>query len=171
MANGLSKNIPFNKIILVQILCYCSFLSCDLHFLCKAKKVLLFQKNVCLVISQSNKFTVYHLSPPGVKRPFPSCCEPHYESEAKCKAFHMKISFDCIRMKTNFHTKNFALSLTFIMRLKATRKWPIVQQAILLLKLDYLLQWKLAVTAFYYKTFICLIFSLNNVDPDLESKL
>ena len=29
-------------------------------------------------------------------RPFPSCCEPHYESEAKCKTFHMKISFLCI---------------------------------------------------------------------------
>ena len=29
-------------------------------------------------------------------RPFPSCCEPHYESEAKCKAFHVKISFVCI---------------------------------------------------------------------------
>ena len=24
-------------------------------------------------------------------RPFPSCCEPHYESEAKGKAFHMQI--------------------------------------------------------------------------------
>ena len=29
-------------------------------------------------------------------RSFPSCCEPLYESEAKCKAFHMKISFACI---------------------------------------------------------------------------
>ena len=29
-------------------------------------------------------------------RPFPSCYEPHYESEAKCKAFHMKSSFICI---------------------------------------------------------------------------
>ena len=29
-------------------------------------------------------------------RPFPSCCKPQYESEAKCKAFHMKISFVCI---------------------------------------------------------------------------
>ena len=27
-------------------------------------------------------------------------------------------------MKTNFHNKNFALSLAFILRLKATRKWP-----------------------------------------------
>ena len=57
-------------------------------------------------------------------RPFPSCCEPHYESEAtcKCKAFHVKISFVCIRMKTNFHNKNFALSLVFTMKFKATRK-------------------------------------------------
>ena len=28
-----------------------------------------------------------------MNRPFPSCCEPHYESEAMCKTFHMKISF------------------------------------------------------------------------------
>ena len=26
-------------------------------------------------------------------RPFPSWCEPHYESEAKCKTFQTKISF------------------------------------------------------------------------------
>ena len=39
-------------------------------------------------------------------RPFSTCCEPHYESEAKRKAFHMKISFVCIRTKTNFHNKN-----------------------------------------------------------------
>ena len=29
-------------------------------------------------------------------RPFPSSCEPHYKSEAKCKVFIMKISFVCI---------------------------------------------------------------------------
>ena len=27
---------------------------------------------------------------------FPRCFEPRYESGAKCKAFHMKISFVCI---------------------------------------------------------------------------
>ena len=58
-------------------------------------------------------------------RPFPSCCEPHFESEATCKTFHMKISFVCITMKTHFHTKNFAHSLAFIMRFRATRKWSI----------------------------------------------
>ena len=31
-----------------------------------------------------------------LNRPFPSCRKPHYESEAKCKAFLMKISFVCI---------------------------------------------------------------------------
>ena len=35
---------------------------------------------------------------PKCKRPLPSCCEPQCESEAKCKAFHMKISFVCIWM-------------------------------------------------------------------------
>ena len=43
-------------------------------------------------------------------RPFPSCFEPHYESEAN---------------KTNLRMESFALTLAFIMRFKATRKWPI----------------------------------------------
>ena len=37
-----------------------------------------------------------------------SSCEPHYENEAKCKAFHFKMSFVCIRMKSYFHNKNLA---------------------------------------------------------------
>ena len=49
--------------------------------------------------------------------------EPHYESEAKCKVFIMKISFHSYASKTNFNMKNFALSLTFIMRFTATWKW------------------------------------------------
>ena len=42
-------------------------------------------------------------------------------------------------MKTNFHIKNFALSLAFIMRFKATRKWPIegLVQKLCLWKFDY----------------------------------
>ena len=59
-------------------------------------------------------------------RPFPSCCEPHYQSEAKSKVFIMKISFYSYANKTNFHTKSFALSLGFIMRFTATCKWTIV---------------------------------------------
>ena len=58
---------------------------------------------------------------------FPSCFEPHYESEAKYKVFIMKISFHSYANKTNFHIKSFAFSLAFIARFTATRKWPIVE--------------------------------------------
>ena len=42
-------------------------------------------------------------------RPFPSCFEPHYESEAKFKVYVMKISFHSYANKTNFNMKSFAL--------------------------------------------------------------
>ena len=58
-------------------------------------------------------------------RPFPSCFEPHYESEAKYKVFVMKISFHSYANKTNFHIKSFALSLAFIVRFTATWKWSV----------------------------------------------
>lgn len=66
----------------------------------------------------------WEYSPQISPRPFPSCCEPHYGSEAKCKAYHMKISFVCVWMKTNVHNKNFALRFAFAMRFEATQKWP-----------------------------------------------
>ena len=47
--------------------------------------------------------------------------------EAKCKVFIIKISFNSYANKTNFHMKSFALSLAFIVRFTATRKWPISQ--------------------------------------------
>ena len=61
----------------------------------------------------------------SVNRPFPSCFEPHFESEAKCKIFVMKISFHSRANKTNFHMKSFALSLVSKVRFTVTRKWPI----------------------------------------------
>ena len=61
-----------------------------------------------------------------VNRPFTSCCEPHFESGAKCKVYIMKITFHSYINKTNFHNKSFAVSLALIMRFTATRKWPIV---------------------------------------------
>ena len=59
-------------------------------------------------------------------KPFPSCFELHYESEAKCKVFVIKISFHSNVNKTNFHMKSFALSLASIMRFTATRKWSVL---------------------------------------------
>ena len=57
---------------------------------------------------------------------FPSCFEPHYESEAKFKVFIVKISFHSYAKKLNFPMKSFALSLTFLTRLTTTWKWPII---------------------------------------------
>ena len=40
-------------------------------------------------------------------RPFPSCFEPHYESEASCIVFIIEISFHSQANKTNFNMKSF----------------------------------------------------------------
>ena len=69
-----------------------------------------------------------------INRPFPSCFEPPYESEAKCEVFVMKISFHSYANKTYFHMKSFALSLAFIVRFTATRIWPI-ENTLYLLKI------------------------------------
>ena len=68
-----------------------------------------------------------HFSESHSNRPFPSCFEPHYESEAKCQVFVMKISFHSYANKTSFRMKSFALSLAFIVRFTATRKCPILK--------------------------------------------
>ena len=47
------------------------------------------------------------------------------KARPSAKAFHVIISFACIRMKANLHNKNFALSLAFIMRFTAIQKWLI----------------------------------------------
>ena len=63
--------------------------------------------NIIIMIDYLNTITA------NANRPFPSCCEPHYESETKCKDFHVLI------------IKNLPLGLVFIMRFKGTRKWPV----------------------------------------------
>ena len=54
-----------------------------------------------------------------------SCFKPRYENEPSCTIFIVKITFHSSTNKTNFHMKSFPLSLTFVMRFKATRKWPL----------------------------------------------
>ena len=71
-----------------------------------------------------------------VNRPFPSCFEPHYESEAKCKVFVKEISFHSYANKTNFHMNSFAFSLACIVRFTATRKWSIAQVNCCLLEIS-----------------------------------
>ena len=58
-------------------------------------------------------------------RPFPSSKKSHFQNEAKCETFVVKMSFICIIIKTHFHNKGFALSLALKVRFFGTRKWPI----------------------------------------------
>ena len=46
-------------------------------------------------------------------RPFPSSTNRHFQNEAKCKHFVVKMSFICVRIKTNFHINSFALYLAW----------------------------------------------------------
>ena len=59
-------------------------------------------------------------------RPFPSSKTSHFQNEAKCETFVVKMSFICIIIKNHFHINGFALSLALKERFYGTRKWPIV---------------------------------------------
>ena len=38
-------------------------------------------------------------------RPLPSSKKPHFQNEAKCTSFLVKMSLICLRMKNHFHIK------------------------------------------------------------------
>ena len=61
----------------------------------------------------------------GPNRPFPSSKTSHFQNEAKCETFVVKMSFICIIIKNHFHINGFALSLALKVRFFGTRKWPI----------------------------------------------
>ena len=50
---------------------------------------------------------------------------PHFQNEAKCTTFLVKMSFICRRMRNHFHIKGWALNLVLIQRPRGIRKWPI----------------------------------------------
>ena len=60
-----------------------------------------------------------------VSRPIASSKIPHYQNQAKCKTFLVKMSFICMRMKSHFHIKGWQLNLLLILKAGATRIWPI----------------------------------------------
>ena len=65
-----------------------------------------------------------HVANIYANRPFPSSKKSHFENEAKCETFLVKISFICIIIKNHFHINGFALSLALKVRFFGTRKWP-----------------------------------------------
>ena len=60
----------------------------------------------------------------NANRPLPSSKKSHFQNEAKCETFVVKMSFICIIIKTHFHINGFALSLALKVRFFGTRKWP-----------------------------------------------
>ena len=61
-----------------------------------------------------------------VRRPFLSCLNPVFRSEAKSKAIDMKMNFYSHVNKTNFHKKGFALSLVLKVRVLVTWKHGLI---------------------------------------------
>ena len=51
---------------------------------------------------------------------------PHFQNEARCATFLVKMSFICMRMKSDFHVKGWAPTLVLKQRPGETRKWPIL---------------------------------------------
>ena len=64
--------------------------------------------------------------PELVYRLFPSSKKSHFQNEAKCETFVVKMSFICIIIENHFHINGFALSLVLKVRFFGTRKWPIL---------------------------------------------
>ena len=59
-------------------------------------------------------------------RPLPNPKTPHFQHEAKCTTFLVKMSFICMRIKNHFHIKGWALNLVLIQRSGRPRKWLII---------------------------------------------
>ena len=57
--------------------------------------------------------------------PFPSSKKSHFQNEAKCETFVVKMRFICIIIKHHFRINGFALSLALKVRVFGTRKRPI----------------------------------------------
>ena len=49
----------------------------------------------------------------------------HFQNEAKCRNFVLKMSLICVTIKNHFYVNGFALGLALNQRLEATPKWPI----------------------------------------------
>ena len=61
----------------------------------------------------------------NLNRPLASSENPHFQNEARCTTFLVKMSVICMRMKNDFHIKGWAPTLVLKQRPEGTRKWPI----------------------------------------------
>ena len=73
----------------------------------------------------SIRLLIFYNSSRVGNRPFPSSKESHFQNEAKCETFVVKMRNICIIIENHFHINGFALSLALKVRFFGTRKWPI----------------------------------------------
>ena len=59
-----------------------------------------------------------------VNRPLPSSKNPHFQNEARCSNFFVKMSFICMRMKKWFPYQRLSTYPRFETEARGTRKWP-----------------------------------------------
>ena len=60
-----------------------------------------------------------------INRPLLGSKNSHFQNEARCTTFLVKMSFICMRMKNDFHIKGWAPTLILKLKPGGTRKWPI----------------------------------------------
>ena len=91
------------------------------HEFCRFKALITLERVNTTEWSKKNKNCL--------NRPFPSSKKSHFQNEAKCETFVVKMSFICIIIENHFHINGFALSLVLKVRFFGTRKWPISKTA------------------------------------------
>ena len=64
------------------------------------------------LVHRSSRLTVQFSG----NRPLPSSKNPHFQNEARCTTFPVKMSFICMRMKNDFHIKGWASTLVLKQR-------------------------------------------------------
>ena len=93
------------------------------------------QRGQCLLLYASDIWVCTIIRSVTVfNRPLPSSKNPHFQNEARCTTFLVKMSFICMRMKNHFHIKGWAPTLVLKQRLGGTRKWPIVWLEVITVK-------------------------------------
>ena len=72
-----------------------------------------------------DKSKMSHSTSSQYNRWLPSSKNPHFQNEARCTTFFVKMSFICMRMKNYFHIKGWAPKLVLKQRPGGTQKRPI----------------------------------------------
>ena len=115
-----------NKAILFKLFWYKVFVLLKLKLLnFLLDSVLIWRKDGdvakrATLLSRTTSF-IYTLS----NRPLPSPKYLHFQNEAPCTIFLVKMSFSWMRMKNHFNKKGWVLNLVLMERPGRTRKWPI----------------------------------------------